>query len=200
MRTRRSAPSLMVGWLVALTATDGVRGQGSCVLAGLDGFDGVFCNTMPPPPVPCPCSNGGVPVVRYCQANMTYPCGTPPAPNLPPFPAVNQTGQYACVAWTVTATGVTLTGTLNMKYARTWRLSLPGLAGTTQQAGQAWRFLINGDFTTSSMLAPCPIPPCVCPPAPDPCPGPIHFVGHVDYACIETSIRTTSSHSSGTSP
>ncbi len=143
-------------------------------------------------------------------------CGIPTT-NIPPFPAVTMTANYArftgCTVSAqnlvnvqisppimvlcdfaiipVSATflpssastgGHTITGNLFAKYARTWLDVAPsGLAG------QVWRFLVNGDLqcTPLGTAGPCAsnLPACAyaTPPLP------VHFDGHIDYACDPTS-------------
>jgi hypothetical protein len=89
---------------------------------------------------------------------------------------------------TINIGAFTISGTLEGKYARTWKLVQPTTvgAGLTPQMGQVRRVLVNGDLPSPSTTTPCPIPPCY---QAAPCvPGPVqqHWVGHIDYACIQS--------------
>lgn len=127
------------------------------------------------------------------------PCCTPAQSILPPFPGFQVGGNYCCITdcdleqdfdirvltshFQITCdlalvsftslpaapTGPGYTGTLVAKYSRTWVE-----IDATGAERQVWRFLVNGDLTVISGVAPCPIPPG----------GTIqHLTGHIDYAC-----------------
>jgi hypothetical protein len=132
-------------------------------------------------------------------------CCQPVQPNLPQFPPSQMAASWGCInscaptqlqagvtlsapqmffcdyaVITVTATlssGHTIAGPLLAKYARTW-----SEAGPTGLPHQMWRFLLNGDLAIIGPAvagAICPVPPCGLAPI-----GlPVHFEGHIDYAC-----------------
>ncbi len=142
-------------------------------------------------------------------------CCNIPQPNLPPLPpsqfqanygAFNNCGllaqqvagvtitapayfqcDYAIANMTATmAPGVTITGPLLMKYARTWTEIDPG----TGMAAQVWRFLLNTDATyiaAGPVGALFPVPVSAQPPLS----LPVHFNGHVDYICNPTAVAPT---------
>jgi hypothetical protein len=60
-------------------------------------------------------------------------------------------------------------GVVIAKYSRTW-IETP-VAGLQRQV---WRFLLNGDFSPTAGVSPCPLPPHGTQ---------SHFTGHIDYAC-----------------
>lgn len=145
-------------------------------------------------------------------------CCNPANPMLPPFPQLNMDAKYACLhdcsleaehivtvavgapqmvlcdyavaPISVTPTGPggpTMAGTLLMKYSRTWME--PGAAGVPRQI---YRWIVNVDM--AYIPGPAGFPPAPCPTPPEAAnptaPAPVHFVGHVDYACDPISPAT----------
>jgi hypothetical protein len=143
-------------------------------------------------------------------------CCSVPAPNLPPLPPSAFPAEYACVSncallgqqtvqvtlttpqyilcdyaiTNFTATlpgGIVISGPILMKYARTWS----EMDAVTGMPFQVWRFLTNTD---ASYLATAIVPGAVCPvplSALPPFSLPVHFNGHIDYACQPTPVSPT---------
>jgi hypothetical protein len=151
-------------------------------------------------------------VSQNCQVGddgFSTGCCQPVQPNLPQFPPMQMASVWGCInnctptqlqagvslsapqgffcdyaVVTVTATlssGHTIAGPLLAKYARTWREMSP-----TGAPFQVWRLLVNGDLSVTGPAiagAICPVPPCSQPPLN----LPVHFEGHIDYACNPTT-------------
>lgn len=162
--------------LLSLLLIGGVQGQG-CVI-GDDGFNIGCCVPVQQanlPNFPALTLGGRYGCLRNCTLEAEFtPTVVLGAPTM-------VTCDYYVIPLTVgpAAGPVSFSGSLLAKYARTW--TQPNAAG---QQRQIWRFLVNTDATfniTAVSGIPCPVPPSAIGPAGNP--TPVHFVGHIDYAC-----------------
>jgi len=164
----------LVAFLLGVTAT-GRFASAQCPLP--DGLDGNPCCTLVSEEVPH-FPRVAQPTVGICwkdcalEATQAYTAVWTP---LKVLPASGADCGYRLVRFDlVNATGATTwTGTLRQLYARTWLETTP--AGATLQV---WRFLVNGDLRSNSVLplVPCPAPSCA------PAFGNrVHYTGYIDY-------------------
>jgi hypothetical protein len=151
--------------------------QGTPCFLGDDGFDTGCCAGVTPtlPTFPALTMQASWGELRGC-APTNLNVGT-----VALSPPTMVFCDYALIGIGVTFPGgETINGMLVAKYARTW-IQLPA------PTGQIWRFLVNGDLTClpNAAATPCTtfLPKCAFV-----SPGfPVHFDGHIDYHCNQTT-------------
>src|SRR5688572_30645399 len=167
MKIRRTLLLAIIAFLAFAPA-----GIGQCMLPTDDGFDTGCCGPVAPalpifPPVTVSAEYG---VLVGCQQQFV----------VPPFQVQFGAPTFvlcdvALISVNIQLPGNNISGFLVGKYSRSWGdLSTPVF-------GQVWRFLVNGDLlcTSGTPITPCTtiLPRCAA------LNIPVHFDGHIDYAC-----------------
>jgi hypothetical protein len=169
MTTRRVLLPLFLGLVLAFPTP----APAQCFAAVDDGFDTGCCGPVAPnlPVFPSILTTGDYGALLGCHQTFV----------IPPFPVFFSAPQFITCDYALINVFVQLTssetvqGFLAAKYVRTWAdFSTPVL-------GQVYRFLVNGDLscTSTNTITPCTtiLPRCAA------LNLPVHFDGHIDYAC-----------------